>query len=105
MKNTSLEELITISELMDRLSIENIRLWNLKDEVIALRKELDNKPTKKRREEINKILSGKEFVDIDISKRRSLAKKAIDEALIRLIKDVIKGKNVSVTNEHKAYGK
>lgn len=105
MKNTSLEELTTISELMDRLSIENIRLWNLKDEVMSLRKELGSKPKKKRKDEINKILADKAFADIDIARRRSLAKKAIDEVLIRLVKDIVKGKKVSVTNEHKAYGK
>lgn len=100
-----LEELTTISELIDRLSIENIRLWNLKDEVMALRKELDLGVTKERELEINKILATKAFADVDIVKKRSVVKRAIDETLVRVIEQVKKGKKVSVTNEHKSYGK
>ncbi len=104
-ENTTLEELTSISELVDRLSIENIRLWNLKDEVMALKKELESGPSKEREQEIYKLLANKAFADIDIVKKRSLAKRAIDEAIIRLVNDIINGKKTSIANEHKAYGK
>src|SRR5258708_4941958 len=106
-KNTTspLEELSTISELIDRLSIENIRLWNLKDEVIALKKELDNGVSKERELEIYKILANKAIADVDIVKKRSAVKRAIDETVIKVIQKVVKGQSVSITNEHKAYGK
>ncbi len=106
-KNTTspLEELSTISELIDRLSIENIRLWNLKDEVMALKKELDNGVSKERELEIYKILANKAIADVDIVKKRSAVKRAIDETVIKVIQKVVKGQSVSVTNEHKAYGK
>src|SRR5438270_3302848 len=100
-----LEELTTISELIDRLSIENIRLWMLKDEVMALKKELDSGVSKEREQEIYKILANKAFADVDIVKKRSAAKRAIDETLISVIQKVIRGQKVNVTNEHKAYGK
>lgn len=100
-----LEELTTISELIDRLSIENIRLWNLKDEVMALKKELDAGVSKERETEINKLLANKAIADVDIVKKRSTVKRAIDETLISIIQKVTKGQAVNVTNEHKAYGK
>jgi len=100
-KNTTspLEELSTISELIDRLSIENIRLWNLKDEVMALKKELDNGVSKERELEIYKILANKAIADVDIVKKRSAVKRAIDETVIKVIQKVVKGQSVSVTNE------
>lgn len=103
--NITLEDLTTISELIDRLSIENIRLWNLKDEVISLKKELDSGVSKEREQEIYKLLADKAVADVDIVKKRSMVKRAIDQALISLVQSVIEGKNVSIVNEHKAYGK
>ncbi len=103
--NIQLEDLTTLSELIDRLSIENIRLWNLKDEVMALKKELDGGVSTEREQEIYKILAGKAVADVDIVKKRSMVKRAIDQGLIALVQNVIEGKNVSVVNEHKAYGK
>lgn len=100
-----LEELTTLSELIDRLSIENIRLWNLKDEVMILKKELDSGVSKERETEINKILAGKAIADVDIVKKRSAVKRAIDETLVRVIQQVTKGEKVNITNEHKSYGK
>jgi hypothetical protein len=100
-----LEELTSLSELIDRLSIENIRLWNLKDEVMILKKELDGGVSKEREQEIYKILANKAIADVDIVKKRSAVKRAIDESLVRLIQDVTKGKKVAITNEHKSYGK
>lgn len=100
-----LDELTTLSELIDRLSIENIRLWNLKDEVIALKNELDKGVSKEREQEIYKILANKAIADVDIVKKRSAVKRAIDETLISVIQKVAKGQRVNVTNEHKAYGK
>ena len=100
-----LEELTTISELIDRLSIENIRLWNLKDEVMALKKELDKGVSKERELEINKILAQKAIADVDIVKKRSAVKRAIDETLVSVIKKVTNVQSVNITNEHKAYGK
>ena len=104
-ENTNLEELTTISELIDRLSIENIRLWMLKDDVMALKKELDKGVTKERELEINKILANKAIADVDIVKKRSTVKRAIDEALVRLVEKVAAGEQVAVSKEHKAYGK
>ena len=104
-QSSPLEELTSLSELIDRLSIENIRLWNLKDEVMILKKELDSGVSKEREAEINKILAGKAIADVDIVKKRSAVKRAIDETLIKVIQDVTKGKKVNVTNEHKSYGK
>lgn len=106
-KQTShpLEELTSISELVDRLSIENIRLWNLKDEVIALKKELDKGVTKEREQEIYKILAGKAIADVDIVKKRSAVKRAIDELFIKTVKNIMENKNVNISKEYKAYGK
>ena len=104
-ENTNLEELTTISELIDRLSIENIRLWMLKDDVMALKKELDKGVTKERELEINKVLANKAIADVDIVKKRSTAKRAIDEALVRLVEKVTSGEQVAISKEHKAYGK
>lgn len=104
-KKHFMEELTTISELIDRLSIENIRLWMLKDEVVALKKELDKGVSKEREQEIYKVLAQKAIADVDIVKKRSAVKRAIDESLIKLVENVTKGKTVNVTNEHKSYGK
>ena|SRR5579859_6545122 len=104
-ENIRIDELTTISELIDRLSIENIRLWNLKDEVVALKNELDKGVSKEREQEIYKTLANKAIADVDIVKKRSTVKRAIDEALIQLVENVTKGKHVPIVNEHKAYGK
>lgn len=96
----------TISDLIDRLSIENIRLWHLKDDVMVLKQELEQKNLpKKRRDEILEILAQKSFTDIDIVRKRSALKKAIDKTLIQVITNVIKGNDIAITDEHKQYGK
>lgn len=105
-KKHPLDEINTISDLLDRLSIENIRLWHLKDDVADLKKELENKNTiSTRKNEIYKILAEKSFIDIDIVKKRSALKKAIDLAIINTIESVLKGKRSPITDEHKSYGK
>lgn len=105
-KKHPLEVINTISDLIDRLSIENIRLWHLKDDVADLKKELENKKTpEKRKNEIYKILAEKSFVDIDIVKKRSALKKAIDISINNAIESALKGEKSPITDEHKAYGK
>jgi len=76
----------SLSDWINKLSVENIRLWYLKDDVMALRKELDSKPASKRELEIYKRLTQLAFDDVDIVKERSRAKKEIDETLIELVK-------------------
>lgn len=95
----------SFSELVDKLSIENIRLWNLKDEVMRLKEELNcKKISKKRREAILEELAQLAFKDVDIVKKRSALKKAIDETFVRNVQAIINGKKVVIMNEHKNYG-
>ena len=104
--DSPLDLINTMSDLIDRLSIENIRLWHLKDDVVALKNELEQKDlSKERREEILEILAQKSFTDIDIVKKRSALKKAIDKTLVQVITNVVKGNDIPITDEHKQYGK
>ena len=104
--DSPLDLINTMSDLIDRLSIENIRLWHLKDDVMALKHELEQKSLpKSRRDEILEILAQKSFTDIDIVKKRSALKKEIDKKLIHVITNVIKGNDIPITDEHKQYGK
>lgn len=96
----------SFSELVDKLAIENVRLWHLKDEVMAFKKELDKKRLPaKRRTEILEELAKLSFKDIDIVNKRSALKKAIDETFIINVKALMKGKKMVVLDEHKDYGR
>ena len=73
-------ELITFSELIDKLNIVNIKLFNLLDKTAEL-----DKISKKSREDIDLIiqLSGD---NIRLAKQRSNLKSAIDKKLNEAIK-------------------
>lgn len=75
-----MEELITFSELIDKLITVNIKLYNLLEKT----SELDKK--EKTKEDIDLIvkLSGE---NIRLAKQRSLLKSAIDRKLNEAIKD------------------
>lgn len=88
-----MEELITISELIDRLSIVNIKLYHLLDKSM----ELDGKKNKSK-EDVEMILklSGD---NIRLVKQRSQLKGAID----RKINEAIGRGNTNILDEVKDY--
>jgi len=105
-KKNIYEVFTSFSELVDKLSIENIRLWHLKDDVMAMKAELESKGLKpKRKQEILEKLAKLSFQDVDIVKKRSALKKAIDQMFVSNVQAIIKGKKTVVLDEHKAYGR
>lgn len=95
----------SLSELIDKLCIENIRLWHVLDDAIIYKKELE-KPGIKKKERIKILekIAKKSFENIETIKRRSIFKKAIDEVFILNVKDILEGKNPNICNESKSYG-
>jgi hypothetical protein len=96
----------SLSELIDKLCIENIRLWHVLDDTVAYKKELE-KPgiTEKERIEILEKIAKKSFENIETVRRRSIFKKAIDEVFALNVKQVLEGKNPNICNENKSYGR
>ena len=96
----------SFSEIIDKLCIENIRLWHILDDTIALKNELE-KPgiDEKERIEILERIAKKSFENVETVKRRSIFKKAIDELFIINTKSIIQGNDSSVCNENKSYGR
>jgi hypothetical protein len=96
----------SLSELIDKLNIENVRLWHILDDTVALKKELE-KPgiSEKERVEILEKIAKKSFENIDTVKRRSIFKKAIDEVFIINVKNILEGKDVNICKENKSYGR
>lgn len=96
----------SLSELIDKLNIENVRLWHILDDTVALKKDLE-KPniSEKERVEILEKIAKKSFENIDTVKRRSIFKKAIDEVFIINVKNIMEGKEVNVCKENKSYGR
>ena len=96
----------SFSEIIDKLCIENIRLWHILDDTIALKKELE-KPgiDEKERVRILERIAKKSFENVETVKRRSIFKKAIDELFIINTKSIIQGNDSSVCNENKSYGR
>lgn len=96
----------SLSELIDKLNIENVRLWHILDDTVALKRELE-KPgiSEKERVEILEKIAKKSFENIDTVKRRSIFKKAIDEVFIINVKNIVEGKDVNVCKENKSYGR
>jgi len=96
----------SFSELVDKLTIENIRLWHILDDTIALKKQLANKNinTEEKNEVLEKIAK-KSFENIETVKRRSIFKKAIDEMFTFNVKKIMDGKNTNVCIENKSYGR
>ncbi|MGI0010013.1 MAG: hypothetical protein ACREAE_01270 [Nitrosopumilaceae archaeon] len=96
----------SLSELIDKLCIENIRLWHVLDDTVAYKKELERPGIKeKERVKILEKIAKKSFENIETVKRRSIFKKAIDEVFILNVRDVLEGKNPSICNENKSYGR
>lgn len=96
----------SLSELIDKLNIENVRLWHILDDTVALKKELDKSGiSEKERVEILEKIAKKSFENIDTVKRRSIFKKAIDEVFIMNVNKILEGKGVNVCKENKSYGR
>ena len=88
-------ELITFSELLDKLMTINMKLFNVLDEAA----DLDNKETKSEQDTKEIVrLSGE---NIRLVKQRSALKSAIDKKL----NIAIKNGGTSVLDEVKNYGK
>ena len=96
----------SLSELIDKLCIENLRLWHILDDTVALKKELE-KPniTEDERIKILEKIAKKSFENIETVKRRSIFKKSIDELFNLNVKTAIEGQNANVCNENKSYGR
>jgi len=96
----------SLSELIDKLNIENVRLWHILDDTVTLKKQLE-KPgiSGEERLEILEKIAKKSFENIDTVKRRSIFKKAIDEVFIINVKNIMEGKDVTVCKENKSYGR
>ncbi|MFB5628741.1 MAG: hypothetical protein ACE5RR_02285 [Nitrosarchaeum sp.] len=96
----------SFSELVDKLTIENIRLWHILDDTIALKKQLEKKNINNdEKNEILEKIAKKSFENIETVKRRSIFKKAIDEMFTFNVKKIIDGKNTNVCIENKSYGR
>lgn len=90
--DNSFEELLSLGEIVDRLSIVNFKLFTLKDEVM-------------RRTKDNKFLSWASVEDVKLVKERSRLKKCIDEKILAMINRVLSGdKTAGFNPEVKKYG-
>lgn len=72
------EELISMGELIDRLSIVNLKLYNLKNEVLARLDDIEFK-------------SWSALEDTRLVKERARLKKCIDSKIIHIINRVVNG--------------
>jgi hypothetical protein len=96
----------SFSELIDKLSIENVRLWHILDDTMALKKRLDEGGlTEHERVEVLETIAKKSFENIETVKRRSIFKKAIDELFATNVRNIMQGKQINVTDESKSYGR
>lgn len=98
----------SFSELVDRLCIENVRLWHILDDTAALKRELEAAEAagdKARRTEILERIAKKSFENIESVKRRSSFKRAIDESLRHSIGEITRGGDPNVCIESKSYGR
>ncbi len=96
----------SLSELIDKLCIENIRLWHVLDDTVAYKKELERPGIKENeRIEILEKIAKKSFENIETVKRRSIFKKAIDEMFVFNVKKIIDGENMNICIENKSYGR
>ena len=76
--NNSFEELISMGELVDRLSIVNFKLYKLKDEVML-------------RQDDDVFRAWASVEDVKLVMERARLKKCIDEKLLRIISRVETG--------------
>ena len=98
----------SLSELVDRLCIENIRLWHILDDTAGLKRELEAAEAEgdgARRAEILERIARKSFENIEAVKRRSAFKRAIDESLRHSVGRMVRGGDPSVCIESKSYGR
>jgi hypothetical protein len=88
----SFEELLSMGELVDRLSIVNFKLYKLKDEVML-------------RPDDNKFKSWASVEDVKLVRERARLKKCIDEKVISMFKRYKDGDiNAGFNPEVKKYG-
>ena len=89
---SSFEELVTMGELVDRLSIVNFKLFKLKDTVMQ-------------KKEDKHFCAWASVEDVKLCKERSRLKNALDEKLVAMIQRVKTGDNSGGFNgETKIYG-
>lgn len=92
LKDNSFEQLISLGELVDRLSIVNFKLYKLKDEVM-LRTGDEN------------FKSWASVEDVKLVRERARLKRCIDEKILFMISRVNKGDSTGGFNaEVKKYG-
>lgn len=89
-----MEDITTISELIDKLITINIKLYNVLEESAIIANQ--SKKTDKDMVQLGEL----NVRNINLVKNRSQLKSAIDQK----IKDAIKSGNVSVLDEVKKYG-
>lgn len=90
--NSPFEELLSMGELVDRLSIVNFKLYKLKDEVIN-------------RTNDDEFKSWASVEDVKLVRERSRLKKCIDKKLIKMIQRINNGDDSAGFNpEVKKYG-
>ena len=96
----------SFSEIIDKLCIENVRLWHILDDTIVLKNELE-KPGLDEKDRIITLekIAKKSFENIDVVKRRSVFKTAIDEIFVKNVEKIMEGKTVNISNENKSYGR
>jgi len=96
----------SFSELIDKLCIENVRLWHILDDSVSLKKELDEPNiSQDERVKILEKIAKKSSENIEVVKRRSAFKKAIDEIFERNVNKIVEGKDINVCKENKSYGR
>jgi len=89
---SSFEELVTMGELVDRLSIVNFKLFKLKDTVMQRKDEKD-------------FCAWASIEDVKLCRERSRLKNALDEKLVAMIQKIKNGDNTGGFNgETKLYG-
>lgn len=92
LKNSSFEVLISMGELVDRLSIVNFKLYKLKDEVMI-------------RTSDESFKSWASVEDVKLVRERARLKKCIDDKLISIINRINNGDKTGGFNpEVKKYG-
>jgi hypothetical protein len=90
--DTSFEKLVTMGELVDRLSIVNFKLFKLKDTVMQ-------------RKDDAEFCAWASVEDVKLCRERSRLKNALDEKLVAMIANVLKGDQSGGFNgETKIYG-
>lgn len=98
----------SFSELVDRLCIENVRLWHILDDTAELKRELEAAEAggdAARRTEVLERIAKKSFENIETVKRRSAFKRAIDESLRHSVGQMVRGGDANVCIESKSYGR